>query len=112
MARLPKCPRTKFAGARDVRDAELLQADAEQFARGQHFGDVVLDVGVVRAPRPARPSRPASSRCMATAPCADTRYSPACENRQPRRIAAMPKTLEKVRQTNRFGYSLDLAAAR
>ena len=36
------------------------------------------------------------------------RYWPRCENRQPSRIAAMPKTLENVRQTNRFGHALDL----
>ena len=82
---------------------ELLQAHAEQFARGQHFGDIVLDVRAVLAPPPARPAPPASSRCTATAPCAGSAMFAGCENRQPSRIAAMPKTFENVRQTKRFG---------
>ena len=46
MARSPKWPSTKFAELGTYVMPSFSRPDAEQFARGQHFGDVVLDVGV------------------------------------------------------------------
>ena len=94
--------------ARDVGDAEFLQADAEQFARGQHFGDVVLDVGRVlhgglRGQHRERIHAVGRLRFVQVLRC-----WPGARRGSPGACAAMPKTLENVRQTKRLGYALDL----
>ena len=48
MARSPKLGQHEIGGAGDVADTQLVEADAQQFARSQHFGHVGFDVGVVR----------------------------------------------------------------